>query len=33
MIQYVDQAIPVLSQRIDPAGTLEASITREARAA
>jgi protein-export membrane protein SecD len=29
MIQYVDQAIPVLSQRIDPAGTLEASITRE----
>jgi preprotein translocase subunit SecD len=29
MIQYVDQAIPVLRQRIDPAGTLEASITRE----
>jgi protein-export membrane protein SecD len=29
MIQYVDQAIPVLQQRIDPAGTLEASITRE----
>jgi preprotein translocase subunit SecD len=29
MISYVDQAIPVLQQRIDPAGTLEASITRE----
>jgi preprotein translocase subunit SecD len=28
MIQYLDQAIPVLAKRIDPAGTLEASITR-----
>jgi protein-export membrane protein SecD len=27
-IQYIDQAIPVLGQRIDPVGTLEANITR-----